>query len=201
MPVAALRCGTALSTFCEYPAEEPDALASPRPLRKHPSLLGTNPEAATEMPVTAHNQSRSRYGRSRISPKKSTDPIGNRCRRPSSAIGEPIGRSPLFRPLPGPPEDSRRGRANGGTRSLTQFWDGFKPQLEAENGSELRLASPVETSDWLAGMRRSEDAIQLPARDQSAARGCWERPLPLGLGSAERRRQAMQRRAPPRSPL
>lgn len=53
MRVAALRCGTALSTFCEYPAEEPDALASPRP------------EAPTETPEPPRDQSRGRYGNAR----------------------------------------------------------------------------------------------------------------------------------------
>lgn len=71
MRVAALRCEMALSTFCEYSAEEPNALASPRPrpLRKYPSFLGTNPELVAEMTLAGRNQSRSYHGRSRVSPK------------------------------------------------------------------------------------------------------------------------------------
>ncbi|KAK4832744.1 hypothetical protein QYF61_025273 [Mycteria americana] len=91
------------------------------------------------MPVTGRNQSRSHHGRSRVSPKRNGDPIGKRCRRPSSAVGEPIGRSPLFRLLPDQPEESRSGRANQGARCLCHTAPG-RFQAAARGGERARAA-------------------------------------------------------------
>jgi len=132
------------------------------------------------MPVTGRNQSPSQHGRSRVSPKRRGDPIGKRCHRPSSAVGQPIGRSPLFRLLPDQPEKTRSRRANQRARCLCHTALGRFRAVAGENGRGLRLAPPEERSHWLAAMRRPEDAIQLSATDQSLKPRPRAAPAPVG---------------------
>lgn len=108
------------------------------------------------MPVTDRNQSRRRHERSRVSPNQNGQPIGKCCHRPSSAVGEPIGRSPLFRLLPGQPEESRNRRANQVARcrchtalgrfQATARGGGRAPAAIGSPGGALRLAPGDEAA-------------------------------------------------------
>lgn len=91
------------------------------------------------MPVTDRNQSRRRHERSRVSPNQNGQPIGKCCHRPSSAVGEPIGRSPLFRLLPGQPEESRNRKANQVARCRCHTPLG-RFQATARGGGRARAA-------------------------------------------------------------
>lgn len=161
---------------------------SPRPLRKCPSLVGTNPKAVTEMPVTGRNQSGSPYGRTRISPKRCTGPIGKRCHRPSSAVGRPIGRRSLFRLLPGQPEECRSGRANRGAFCLD--YTALGRFQAAARGGERALAA-IGSRDGELRLVHGDEAArrrQLAASSRPIPRpGRHQSRLPLGHGSGGRR--------------
>lgn len=89
-----------------------------------------------------------------------------------------MGRSPLFRLLPGRAEESRSATAN--QRAASPLRGGLQAQPEGETGRWLPLAFPAERADWLAAMRRPADVTQRLAAGQS--RGVGLCPLPLGHG-------------------